>query len=529
MNSESQNSAEMLEGQVREHMQRGQYRDAASVCDELNHNFPEYVSGWFTASQLGLNVGEPRVAVQAIDRALQLSPGNPELLLQKVSCVGATGDMTTAAQVAESLLAHRFAHPNQASTFARLLTRLGKFEDAREQFTIAIELDPDNGSHYYNIATVHRFLGDIDAAARSLDKAIGLNPLDAEAQFLRSGLRTQSADSNNVESLKAALDSSKNIGDVVQLSYALAKEYEDIEDYPNAFAFLEKAGNARRKAIQYDPNRDSDAMRIIRETYGPEQISGPGHISAEPIFVVGLPRTGTTLVDRILSSHPAVTSAGELQNFSVELVGQCQKTFKDAPGSPAELVPKTVELDFAALGEAYIASTRPQTGETAHFTDKLPFNFLYAGLIHRALPKSKIIVLERGAMDTIFAIYKTLFDSAYPYSYDLQELANYYVEYRQLLDHWYAVMPDALHVVRYEELVAAPKPVIEELLEFCNLSWDDACLRFEDNQQATTTASAVQVRKSLHTKSIGKWRHFEQQLQPVVEILTNAGISTADD
>jgi len=197
----------------------------------------------------------------------------------------------------------------------------------------------------------------------------------------------------------------------------------------------------------------------------------------------------------------------------------CQTVEGEAVSRAADLVPRSAVIDFAALGEDYIAGTRPGTGQTAHFVDKLPLNFLYAGLIHLALPKAKIILLERDAMDTCYAIYKTMFEGIYPFSYDLEELANYIAAYQHLIGHWQSVMPGVIHVVKYEELVTDPKPVVDNLLSHCSLSYEDACRRFYENRNASTTASAVAVRGDLFQSSIGLWRNYEQQLKPVTEIL----------
>jgi hypothetical protein len=244
-----------------------------------------------------------------------------------------------------------------------------------------------------------------------------------------------------------------------------------------------------------------------------------GHVNAEPIFVIGMPRTGTTLLERILSSHSVVHPAGELQTFSVELAKHCKRVEGEAPSRAEDLVVRSALIDFTALGEDYIAGTRPGTGQTAHFVDKLPLNFLYAGLIHLALPKAKIVLLERDPMDTCYAIYKTLFEGIYPFSYDLEELANYFAAYRQLIDHWQSVMPGVMHVVKYEELVTDPEPVVDDLLSYCSLSYEEACRRFYENRNVSTTASAVAVREDLFQSSIGLWRNYEEQLKPVTEIL----------
>jgi hypothetical protein len=188
-----------------------------------------------------------------------------------------------------------------------------------------------------------------------------------------------------------------------------------------------------------------------------------------------------------------------------------------------EMVVASADLDFAALGDAYLQSTRPLTGRTPRFVDKMPLNFLYVGLIRLALPNAKIIHLQRDAMDTCYAIYKQLFVDAYPFSYRLEELAQYYVGYRQLMEHWNAVLPGVVHTVHYEALVADLESESRRLLNFCGLEWQSQCLQFHKNPDASTTASTAQIRRPIYSSSIGKWRNYEQQLQPVADILQKAG------
>jgi len=183
-------------------------------------------------------------------------------------------------------------------------------------------------------------------------------------------------------------------------------------------------------------------------------------------------------------------------------------------------------VDFRALGQAYMTATRPLRDARPHFIDKLPFNFLYAGPIHLALPRAKIINVQRHPLDTCFAVFKQLFRDAYPYSYDLDELGQYYVAYRRLMQHWNDVMPGVIHTVRYEALVADVEGEARRLLEYCGLPWQDACLRFHENPQASTTASALQVRQPVYASSVGKWRNFERQLAPLRRRLEDAGIDT---
>lgn len=510
-----------LESRVRELIRADKIREAAETCDQLNQQFPEYESGWYTASHLAMLINEPLIAVGAIDRALTLSPGKPEWLRHRIECLAASGDLKSAVITAEQLSDHDFETAGASAAFAHTLSRLGLYEAARRHYARAVEMEPGEGQYHYNLASVDRFLGNIRAAHDSVSRCIELRPDDEDAHFLLAGLVTHTADNNNVEALEAALErAADKPRRRVKLCFALAKELEDIGDYEKSFDYLQTGASLRRSSMQYTPEKELQTMRLVEDVYTADMFAGQieGHINAEPIFVIGMPRTGTTLVERILSSHSVVSSAGELQTFSAELVKHCKMVAAKQPGQ-AGLVRTSAMIDFSALGEDYIAATRHQTGKAAFFVDKMPLNFLYAGLIHLALPKAKIVLLERDAMDTCYAVYKNLFEGAYPFSYDLEELANYFVAYRQLIDHWQDVMPGVMHVVRYEDLVVDPKPVVENLLSYCGLSYEEGCLRFFENDKAATTASAVQVRQALFQSSIGKWRHFEEQLQPVSKIL----------
>lgn len=514
-----------MEAGVRHLMQANKLQDAAAACDQLNQQHPDYVAGWATASRLAMCLKEPIIAVRAIDRALQLAPGRPALLVQRIDALMAAGDQEHAVKTAKQVGEFKFESGKVASKFGLLLSRLKLHQEARIQFQHACEMEPDEGQHYYNLATVERFLGNLDDAERAVDRCIEFRPADADAHLLRSSLRTQTNERNNINSLLDAHTLTRKLPrDRLRICFALFKEFEDLGDYSRAFEFLQEGSGLRRENMQYTPENDLETMREIRATYACDVFEQKvqGHISAEPIFIVGMPRTGTTLVERILSSHSVVRSVGESQAFSVELMRLCRNVTTEPPKNARDLVHLSANVDFVALGENYLNAARPAGPRDVHFVDKLPFNFLYAGLIHLALPKAKIILLERDPMDTCFAVYKTLFEGVYPFSYDLEELANYFVEFRRLIAHWHAVMPGVIHVVRYEDLVTNPQPVIEDLLQHCNLSFEDGCREFFKSKSASTTASAVQVRSDVYSTSVGRWRSYEEQLKSVADILENA-------
>lgn len=497
-------------------------RDAAAACDQLNQRYPEYVPGWVTATDLALRINQPAIAARANERALRLAPSQPALLLQRIECLMATGDHHGAVELARQLRGITLDTAAAASSFGLLLSRLQLYEQASGQFRRACDLEPDQSEHHYNLATVERFLGHRKHAEAAVDRCLALRPDDAEAHLLRSGLRVQTKESNNIPQLLNAYELTS--GDErrrATVCYALSKELEDIGDYDRAFEFLEEGASLRRKSMQYTPGNDLAAMREIRRVFSRDLFAGhvDGHISAEPIFVIGMPRTGTTLVERILSSHSAVRSAGELPTLATELTRLCREQAGRPANGTSELVAQSVAIDFAVLGENYVSKAQPPGERTAHFVDKLPLNFLYAGLIHLALPKAKIILLERDPMDTCYAVYKAMFRAVYPFSYDLEELANYFVEFRRLVKHWQEIMPGVMHLVSYEKLVTEPESTIEALLQYCDLSFEEGCRRFFENPDASTTASADSVRRDFFTSSIGKWRNYEKQLRPVADIL----------
>ena len=217
-------------------------------------------------------------------------------------------------------------------------------------------------------------------------------------------------------------------------------------------------------------------------------------------------------------------SAGELNNFTLKLMQQLKFIAGADKPSRDQLVALSTGVNFTELGEAYIASTRPYTGHTKRFIDKLPLNFLYAGLIHLALPNAKIINLKRHPLDTCYAIYKQLFIDGYPFSYDLEELGRYFIAYHRLMEHWNKVMPGVIHTVVYEDLVADVEGESRRLLEFCGLEWQAQCLKFYASKEASTTASTVQVRQPVYQSSVAKWRRYEKQLGPLIRVLEDAEI-----
>ena len=392
---------------------------------------------------------------------------------------------------------------------------------------LAVSLAPRNAIYHYNLAATQRFLGRLEEAEESYNRALALDPHEYEAYLMRAELFKRTEDNNYTKEIKRRLSIGvRHWRGEVQLCFALAKEFEDLSCFDESFAYLKRGADLKRRKSDYDLGADIATIDRIIETYATQLFrdSGAGYDSHEAIFVLGMPRTGTTLVERILGCHSEVQSVGESNNFAIEMVKLVRQSAPNQRLMRSELIAASANVDLSKLGQNYIESTRPKSGTYRFFVDKLPANYLYCGLISLALPNAKIISLVRDPMDTCYSVYKTLFKSAYPFSYDLEEMARYFVAYQRLMAHWHQLLPGKMLDVQYEDLVADQEGQTRRILEHCGLSWEPNVLDFHTSTEATTTASAVQVRQPIYASSIGKWRRFENQLRPAANILTDAGI-----
>ncbi len=520
-------AAKSLEAAVWDLIGQNNAKQAIAECEKLNRQYPEFGSGWHTTSHLMMRLGNVPAALAAIERAVLIDPGQLDWQLQKAKCLARLGRVEELDATVKTLSARELSTAYQCAALGLLHTQLGSRELAVGFYKKAIELQPDQARNYYNLACMQRSLGELEAAEINYDNAIRLDPEDYESYKIRSDLRRQTPERNHVAELEQLLDS--GIDDergLVQVCYGVAKELEDLGEAERSFRHLKTGSDRRRKLMKYEVERDLETIEAIKRAFSKDIFAAPGDgcDNDEAIFILGMPRTGTTLVERILASHSDVFAAGELNNFAVQLMTMMRAANIDKKVTRDEMVQSSATLDFKRLGEAYINSTRPFTGKTPRFIDKMPLNYLYVGLIHLSLPKARIINLQRHPMDTCYAVYKQLFVDAYPFSYDLEELARYYVAYHQLMQHWHAILPGVIHTIQYEDLVDDIEAKTRQLLDACGLDWQAQCLKFYENKEASTTASTAQIRRPIYKSSVGKWHEYEEQLQPVAEILQQAGI-----
>lgn len=403
------------------------------------------------------------------------------------------------------------------------------YRGALAAYEQALRLEPSNARFRYNRASVRRFLGQLEGAEADLDAVVASCPDDGDAWHLRSDLRVQTDARNHVAALEERLR--RGFDDwrrEVPVRFALAKEYEDLGRYPDSWRALQAGAALRRRHLQYDVRRDLETVEWIREAL-PDTLPDAGGGECEtPIFIVGMPRTGTTLLERILAGVPGVQAAGELNDFAVAVVAAARLAAGRGDLDRRALIAASARADFDALGRDYLARAHLKVGEGARFIDKMPLNYLYCGLIRRALPGARVLHVTRHPLATSYAVYKTLFAQGYPFSYDLLETADYFAGYRRLMEHWQQTLPGQIHEVSYERLVTDTAAEAARAFEFCGLRWDDRYLDAHRGEWLSTTASASQVRRPIYRRSLDLWRQYAADLAPVADRLAAAGIACPD-
>lgn len=468
-------------------------------------------------------------ALEHLNRAVAIETENAEYATYFARALAISCRYGHALQVANIAYALTPADPLTLDVLGGVYMQCNAFERANTMFRRAVAALPDHAVVRFNAAVTATFTGNLAAAETHFDACVARMPTYWPAYGLRSRLRRQTPDNNHVDTLRALL--AAHAGDVdaqTHLHSALAKECEDLGDYAAAFEHMRLGKAAARTRVDYRPEQDRVMVDALIAAFPTTVSTDKGYGSDEPIFVVGMPRSGTTLVERILSSHPDVHSAGELMDFGTQL---CRL----APtGAPAKLTPELIaqshRYDWHQLGLRYVDATRPQTALKPHFIDKLPHNFLNLGLIAKALPKAKIVCLRRHPLDTCLSNFREAFaeNSAFHgYSFDLLDIGRFYIQFDRMMAHWNAVLPGRILQVDYETLVAEQEATTRKLLTHCELEWHDACLAFQNNPSAVATASTAQVREGMHRRAVGRWEKFRPWLGPLEELLNEAGIDTS--
>lgn len=404
------------------------------------------------------------------------------------------------------------------------LRDLNDAENAIAHFNRAIVLKPDYADAYNNLGNTFTELGRGQEGAAAVEQAVVRAPKRAAFYLSLTHLKRLEADSRHrlaVEELARTMES-LSANEQIELHFALGKIHDDSGDYQRAFEHWTRGNLLKRRQVSYDEAATLGLVDRIRSAFTPEQMrraKGSGDSSHAPVFILGMPRSGTSLVEQVLASHPEVFGAGEIGCLQESLARLCEIDGV-AAGFP-EIVETMGADQLRGFSSNYVTCVRAVAPPSARLiTDKMPANFWLVGLIHLAFPSARIIHTRRDPLDTCFSCYSKLFEFQQPHTYDLGELGRYFRGYHALMEHWRSVLPeDAMLEVRYEEVVADLEGQARRIVGYCGLEWSDECLAFHKTPRSVRTASAPQVHRPIYQTSVGRWRPYSQWLRPLIDAL----------
>jgi len=467
----------------------GQFKDASHLLERCLELAPDFHAARHSYAMVLMRRQMPEAAIQEAEKLLAQEPNNPNFLTLKASVLTRIGGQSGALEIYEKVLK---SYPNQARaqmSYGHTLKTVGRLDEAIEAYKKCIRLSPEVGEAYWSLANLKIFRFS-----------------DEDIDNMRKQVTTEGGDAD----------------DQSHLAFALGKALEDSRGYDESFKFYKRGNAIRRVAHRHDVKVNVlESLRQVRALPRAffEQRKGWGCQAPDPLFVVGLPRAGSTLLEQILASHSQVQGTSELPDVTTISRKLANKNRENPAGKYPEVLAELTQDRFRELGESYLETTRIHRTDTPFFIDKMPNNFRHIGLIHLILPNSKIIDARRHPMGGCFSGFKQLFAQGQTFTYGLEDIGKYYRDYFKVMDHWDAVLPGRVHRVQYEEMVADTEAQIRALLDYCELDFEEQCLRFYETDRAIRTPSAEQVRKPIYKEGLEQWRNFEAHLDPLKEAL----------
>ncbi len=528
--------------------QRQDYREAERLLQQAIASRPGWAKGWNSLGRIYRSMRQFGDAAASYEQAIRYSPTDAELYCEYAHALRESGQLPAAAEALRRAIeiqpASADAHVSLAAVLKDLnldaqaeteglcavsidphhaeahnivgivQRRQGRYRDAETHYREAVALNPSIGLYGCNLATLMREAGRLDEAEAEYRRVIDIDPFCAEAyRHLANMTRIEPEDPVYARLQSLLGNTSLSPQQRTEMLFAIARVLEDQKDYDAAFRYWEEANRLKRSTIHYDDAMREDLARATIEIFDRALLDrhvGHGNPTDAPIFIVGMPRSGTTLVEQIVASHSRVTAAGELP-----VLGR----IADAAGYPASFSSaKGIGGTLDAMGNDYLALAHP--AGTGRFTDKMPGNYLRIGLIRLILPNARIVHCRRDPVDTCLWCYRQLFTgSGQPYSYDLRELGLEYRRYERLMEHWRTVAPEVLYEIQYESLIDNAETEIRRLLDFCGLPFEPGCLDFHETDRPIRTASASQVRQPIYRGAQGRWKKYEAYLAPLLRVL----------
>ncbi len=542
----------LLHGAIAHH-QAGRLQEAEEIYRHVLAADPENIDACHLLGVIGYQTGKNEIAIELISKAIDLDSREPHFHNNLGNAFFRLGRLDKALEAYQKAVSIKPDFPEAHENLGNVLSRQGRLDEAVESYHNALRIRPDYpealnhlGTALYGLgrldetiqayqdalkvrpdyAEVHNHLGNVLAekgrrneAAASFKKAINYKPGYGEAyRHLAQVRRHSERDPIVDEMLKTYSDPHIADDQRMHLAFGLGKVFEDLGDFEKSFDFILEGNRLKRSTYAYDPEKDREFFRDLKGVFTGNLFhkhGRSGYRDRTPIFIVGMMRSGSSLVEQILASHPQVHGAGEVSDFEQGVIGRCETlTGARFPHGLDRLGAEDLQM----LGHDYTARIRRYSG-ARRITDKMLYNFMYVGLIQVILPEAKIIHCQRDPVDTCLSIFKNFFTGVHEYAYDLEELGGYYNLYQEWMEYLEGLLPGYMFHIRYEDIIADQEGETRRMLEYCGLPWDDACLSFHRTARPVRTASSEQVKRPIYNSSVGLWRRYEKGLGPLLETL----------
>jgi tetratricopeptide (TPR) repeat protein len=515
-------SEDRLWQRAQRYIELDQITAARITLESLVQRDPAHSGAHMLLASVLLSEGRVREAAKHAIIASRTLPDDAKAVSTTAHCLLRIGENVAARDCLRGFDTSRLRDGGMLVGLAHAFQMLGDHETALALMDRARDNGFDNPDFRYFRSLQLQFNGHIEEAGRELEACLRLGPTYGRASLTLARMRKQTAASNHLDYIRRQLQTvERGSEDHAAFEFAQFKVLEDIGKYIEAFAALERGNAIMYARQQHSIDRERALFDALIARTPPAfldqagaKIEGP-----IPIFVIGLPRSGTTLLDRILDNHSLVTATGERSDFPRQL-----RWTADLHGHELideALIERLERIEYAELGRRYLEQTQWRALGKPYYVDKLPPNFMLIGLIHRALPQAPILHMVREPMDVCFSNYKAMFGDSYAYSYDIEALAAHYGQYRRLMQHWHTALPGRIFDISYNDLVVAPEAGALRILEHCGLPSESGCEDLSRNTGAVDTLSSAQVREPIHARTLGEWRRYERQLAPLQAALQN--------
>ena len=500
------------------HLHASRYRKAEDAFKKVLMEDENNIDALRFMGILAFKSGNHDIAEAVLTKALKLDPTYSLVWANLAQVFSVTGQLDKAKKSFKNILNMDPKNGLIWAEYGTVLTKLANYREGRDAYLKALEFKPNSPRVHLSLGHVYKTMGEINASINSYKNTIIQNNLSGEAYWSLANLKTYSFSKNEIKDMEETLKGDMSDIERSQMHFALGKAYEVKKDFDRSFRNYYEGNKVKKGLIKYSSDDTSYNTKRILDFFSRENINNLSKSSTnnpDPIFVLGMPRSGSTLVDQIISSHSKVDGTQELPNI-IKIAAELNN---DKQNSYPEVLKELDDLKISKLGKDYISETTWARDNAPFFVDKMPNNFIHIGLIKTILPNAKIIDTRRDPMDTCFSCFKQFFARGQLFTYSMEDLGNYYTDYIRAMNHWHKVYGKDIFTVHYDDVINKTEETIRELIDYCNLPFEQECLEFYKSSRPVKTPSAEQVRQPIYKSGLNYWKNYEKHLLPLKKII----------